>query len=97
MVQIWQVDKWYARENDGEDFVVGTDRDLYEYLLDKFNLGRFTPITLKEAGDRFHIPYSTVAQAAREGRIKVTRQFGVWLTTEDAIEEAMERGSLRRR
>ena len=83
------------RGDDNWERLVG--RDLYRWAMDELGLSRYLPITLKEAADRFHIPYSTLAQAAREGRIEVTRQFGVWLTSEVAIEEAMERGSIRRR
>ena len=72
-------------------------RDLYQWAVDELGLSKYMPITLKEAGYRFSIPYSTLAQAAREGRIEVTRQFGVWLTSEVAIEEAMDRGSIRKR
>jgi len=77
--------------------LLGSDEATIPYLMEKFNLGLFLPITLMEVSDRFGIPYSTIAQAAREGRIGVRREAGTWLTTEHAIGEAIRAGRLRPR
>lgn len=54
-------------------------------------------ITLAEAADLFPLAYSTLAEAAREGRIKARKSGDVWLTTREAIEEAIREGKLRPR
>lgn len=57
------------------------------------------PITLAEAIEFFpNIAYSTLAQAAREGRVEA-RQSGpkTWITTRAAIEQAIEEGKVRPR
>ena len=55
-------------------------------------------ITLFEAEELYPLAYSTLAQAAREGRLKA-RKSGpkIWLTTRAAIEEAIEAGRLKPR
>jgi len=54
-------------------------------------------ITLVEAAELCELAYSTLAQAAREGRIQARKSGDVWLTTEAAIEEAIKKGTLRPR
>lgn len=54
------------------------------------------PITLSEAA-LHSLAYSTLAQAAREGRIEARRSGATWLTTRVAIEQAIEEGKLRPR
>ena len=53
--------------------------------------GPEAPITLAEAAELFPLAYSTLAQAARERRIRARRSAGTWLTTRAAIQEAIER------
>lgn len=55
-------------------------------------------ITLAQAAEFYPLAYSTLAQAAREGRLDA-RKAGpkTWLTTRAAIEEAIEEGRLRPR
>jgi hypothetical protein len=54
-------------------------------------------ITLAGAAKLYPLAYSTLAQAAREGRLACTRSGSTWLTTLTAIEQAIEDGSLRPR
>lgn len=55
-------------------------------------------ITLSEAAIIYPLAYSTLAQAAREGRIEA-RQSGpkTWITTRASIEQAIAEGKLRPR
>jgi len=53
--------------------------------------------TISEAAEEYSLAYSTLAQAAREGRIKAQQHGKIWLTTRAAIEEAIEAGRLRPR
>lgn len=55
-------------------------------------------VTLTEAASLYPLAYSTLAQAAREGRIEA-RQSGpkTWITTRAAIEYAIANGKLRPR
>ena len=85
-------DFWYI---DGQ--LIGNDGELFRYLINTLNLGRFLPLTLMGASERFNIPYSTVAQAAREGRLSARRETGTWLTTEEAVQDAIDDGRLRSR
>lgn len=56
------------------------------------------PLTLSEATAIYPLAYATLAQAAREGRIKAHRSGPkIWLTTRAAIEEAIAEGKLRPR
>ena len=54
-------------------------------------------ITLSQAVEAYSLAYSTLAQAAREGRLKARRSGKIWLTTQAAIEAAIEEGKLRPR
>lgn len=57
-------------------------------------------LSLSEAAERIGMAYSTLAQAAREGRLearRVGRGKGVWLTTLAAAREAVAKGRLRPR
>ena len=54
-------------------------------------------LTLREAAKLYPLAYSTLAQAAKEGRLKARKSDGTWLTTRQEIEKAIERGSLRPR
>ena len=56
-----------------------------------------TTITIREAADLCGMSYYTLAQAAREGRIKARKSGDVWLTTREAISEAIKEGKLRPR
>ena len=85
-------DTWHV---DGK--MVGGDQSLFRYLVESFNLDRFIPLTLMGAAERFNIPYSTIAQAAREGRLPARRETGTWLTTGDAVQNAIADGRLRPR
>jgi len=55
------------------------------------------PITLSEAANFQSLAYSTLAQAAREGRIEARQHGKIWLTTRKAIERAVEEGKLKPR
>lgn len=55
------------------------------------------PVTLPHIAQSYPFAYSTIAQAAREGRIEAWRSGATWLTTRAAIEEAIEEGRLRPR
>jgi len=55
------------------------------------------PITLPEAINFYPIAYSTLAQAAREGRIEAEQHGKIWFTTRAAIEQAIEEGKLKPR
>lgn len=68
-------------------------RLLIEMISNSFEI----VITLGQAAEFFPLAYSTLAQAAREGRIKARRSGKVWLTTQAAIEEAIEEGKLKPR
>ena len=52
-------------------------------------------MSLSEAADLSGLAYSTLAQAAREGRIEARRSGATWLTTRVAIKEAIEKGHLK--
>ena len=54
-------------------------------------------MTLTEAAQRYGLAYSTLAQAVREKRLDARKSAGTWLTTERAMEEAIEQGNLRPR
>jgi excisionase family DNA binding protein len=54
-------------------------------------------MTITEAAEYIGLAYSTLAQAAREGRIDAWRSGGTWLTTVEALEEAIEAGRIRPR
>ncbi len=54
-------------------------------------------LTLREAASLYPLAYATLAQAAREGRIEARKSDGTWLTTKQAIENAIEQGKLRPR
>ena len=84
---------WYEKNGT----LIGNEKALFDWLVDRLDLNKHLPITLKEASARFEIPYSTIAQAAREYRIGVKREVGTWLTTEDAVEQAMAEGKMRDR
>jgi len=59
------------------------------------------PITLTEAAEIFPLAYSTLVQAAREGRLEARafkrNKYMTWLTTPGAVEAAIEAGKLRPR
>jgi hypothetical protein len=52
-------------------------------------------IGLEQAADEFGLAYSTLAQAAREGRVRARREEGQWRVTRTAMSEAVENGRLR--
>ena len=52
-------------------------------------------LTLREAARLYPLAYSTLAQAAREGRLPARKSNGTWLTTKQAIEEAIQAGRLQ--
>jgi len=54
-------------------------------------------ITLAEATRLFPLACSTLAEAAREGRIVARKSGHTWLTTEEAVRDAIQRGALRPR
>ena len=54
-------------------------------------------MTLREAAHRYGLAYSTVAQAVREKRLAARKSAGVWLTTERAMEDAIDQRRLRPR
>jgi hypothetical protein len=54
-------------------------------------------ITLTEAAHYAGLAYSSIAQAAREGRIKTRRSAGVWLTTRQDVLDAIGSDTLRPR
>ena len=55
-------------------------------------------ITLTEAAELYPLAYSTLAQAAREGRLECRRSGPkTWITTRAAVEEAIANGKLRPR
>ena len=89
-------DIWYAEGTESE-ILIGGDGALFGWLVKTLDLGRFLPITLKEASARFGVPYSTLAQAVREGRVEARREKGTWLVSEDAMRVALESGRLRPR
>lgn len=55
------------------------------------------PIGLREAARYCGLAYSTLAQAAREGRLEARQTGATWLTSRAAIDEAIENGKLRPR
>jgi hypothetical protein len=57
------------------------------------------PITLPQAARLYPLAYSTLIQAAREGRLEAHQVpfTRVWLTTRAAIEAAIAAGRLRPR
>lgn len=55
------------------------------------------PITLAEAAALYPVAYSTLAEAAREGRLQARQSGATWLTTRGAIERAIREGKLRPR
>lgn len=56
-----------------------------------------TPILLSRAAQYAQVAYSTLAQAAREGRILSWRIGADWFTTQRAIDQAIQDGALRPR
>jgi excisionase family DNA binding protein len=54
-------------------------------------------MTITEAAEYVGLAYSTLAQAAREGRVDAWRSGATWLTTVEALEEALEAGRIRPR
>jgi hypothetical protein len=54
-------------------------------------------LTLREATRLYPLAYATLAQAVREGRLEARKSDGIWLTTKQAIEKAIEEGKLRPR
>lgn len=55
------------------------------------------PITLAEAAALYPIAYSTLAEAAREGRLQARQSGATWLTTREAVDRAIAEGKLRPR
>lgn len=55
------------------------------------------PITLAEAADLYPIAYSTLAEAAREGRLQARQSGATWLTTRADVDRAIAEGTLRPR
>jgi hypothetical protein len=53
------------------------------------------PLTLTVAALAFDMPYWTLAQAVREGRVEGRREGGRWTVTLRAIHTALEQGHLR--
>jgi len=81
-----------AALNDYADYTdAGT---VAEYLMDTDS---DLLISLTEAAAIVPLAYSTLAQAAREGRIMVRRSGATWLTTRFAIQAAIDSGKLRPR
>ena len=89
-------DVWYVKGT-GKETPIGTDREMFCWLLENLSLDRFLPMTLKRASKEFKVPYSTIAQAAREGRLETTREVGTWLTTRQGMIDALKNGRLRPR
>jgi hypothetical protein len=51
---------------------------------------------LADLAASFGIPYNTLAKAAREGRIGAWKSGETWLTTWNAMEEAIQAGKIRK-
>jgi hypothetical protein len=45
----------------------------------------------------FCLAYSSLAEAVRKGRVEGRKSGGTWLTTVEALEEALEAGRIRPR
>lgn len=54
-------------------------------------------ITLAEAAALYPVAYSTLAEAAREGRLQARQSGATWLTTREAVARAIAEGKLRPR
>lgn len=52
-------------------------------------------LSIRDASEKFSVPYSTLAQALREGRVEGLRAGGGWKVDEQAVEEAIACGRLR--
>ena len=44
-------------------------------------------ITITEAAENYQIPYSTLAEWVREGKLDARKSGGTWLTTPEIIEQ----------
>lgn len=54
-------------------------------------------ITLAEVAELYPVAYSTLAEAAREGRLQARQSGATWLTTREAVDRAIAEGKLRPR
>ncbi len=54
-------------------------------------------ITLTEVAELYPVAYSTLAEAAREGRLRARQSGATWLTTRADVDRAIATGKLRPR
>lgn len=66
------------------------------YAAKKWNVSHDTK-TLAELSQKLDLSYNSLSKAAREGRLQARQSGATWLTTIQAVEQAIESGHLRPR
>jgi len=64
------------------DIIAEIPNDAFRFIFE---------ITLSEASDIYGIPYPTLAEWSRIGKLDARKSGGTWLTTKQAVEIAIER------